>query len=81
MTTNSTQVRIGAAIIVWSFLFIVGIGLSPAVQAQYPNNGDQNRHDDRYDRNRNRGGQTSDNYGNYGGSFDLRQTAPEHVVK
>ena len=75
MKANSTQIRIGAAIIVWSFLLIAGIGLSSEVQAQYPNNGDQNRRDDRYDRNRNRGGQNWDNYGNYGGSFDLRQTA------
>ena len=73
MKTNSTQVRIGAAIVVWSFLLIVGIGLSPTVQAQYPNNGDnQIRHDDRYDRNR---GRNWDNYGNYGGSSQLRQTA------
>ena len=75
MKANSTQIRIGVAIVVWSCLLIVGIGLSPTAQAQYSNNGDQNRRNDRYDRNRNRGGQTSDNYGNYGGSFDLRQTA------
>jgi hypothetical protein len=77
--TNSIQIRIGAAIIVWSFLLIVGSSLGPAVQAQYPNNRDvQSRRDDRddrYDRNRNRRGRNSDNYGNYGGSFDLRQTA------
>jgi len=76
MKTSSTQIRIGAAIIVWSFLLIVGISLSPTVQAQYPNSGDvQNRPDDRYDRNRNQRGRNWDNYGNYGGSFDLRQTA------
>ena len=75
MKPNGTQVRIGAAIIVWSFLLIVGIGLSPVVQAQYPNNNDQNRRNDRYDRNRNRDGQTPDNYGNYGGFSLLRQTA------
>jgi len=75
MKTNSTQIRIGAAIVVWSFLLIVGIGLSPTVQAQdrnYPYGQDR---DDRYDRNRNRRGRNWDNYGNYGGSFDLRQTA------
>ena len=80
MKTNSTQIRIGAALVVWSFLLIVGIGLNSTMQAQYPNqypnNGDvQNRRDDRYDRNRNRRGRNWDNYGNYGGSFDLRQTA------
>jgi hypothetical protein len=76
MKTNSTQIRIGAAIVVWSCLLIVGAGLSSTVQAQYPNNNDvQIRRDDRNDRNRNRRGRNWDNYGNYGGSFDLRQTA------
>lgn len=69
MKANSTQIRIGAAIIVWSFLLVVGIGLSPTVQAQYPNNRDVQ------DRNRNQRGRNWDNYGNYGGSFQLRQTA------
>lgn len=73
MKTNSTQIRIGAAIIVWSFLLIVGSSLGPTVQAQYPNNGDvQDRRDDR---NRNQRGRNWDNYGNYGGSSQLRQTA------
>jgi hypothetical protein len=73
MKTNSTRVRIGATIVIWSFLLIVGVGLSSTAQAQYPNTGDvQGR---RYDRNRNRRGRNWDNYGNYGGSFDLRQTA------
>jgi hypothetical protein len=74
MKTNSTQIKIGAAIIVWSFVLIASFGLSPSVQAQYPNNGDVQRRDDRYDRNQRRG-RNWDNYGNYGGSFDLRQTA------
>lgn len=75
MKTNSTPKRIGAAIVIWSFLLIVGIGLSATVQAQdrnYPYGQDRN---DRNDRNRNRRGRNWDNYGNYGGSFDLRQTA------
>lgn len=82
MKTNSTQTRIGAAIVVWSFLLIVGIGFSSTAQAQYPNQypnsgGTQdgrNARDDRYSRNQRRG-RNWDNYGNYGGSFDLRQTA------
>lgn len=69
MKANSTQIRFGAAIIVWSFLLIMGIGLNSTAQAQYPNN------NDRYERNQNRRGRNWDNYGNYGGSFDLRQTA------
>jgi hypothetical protein len=72
MKANSTQIRIGAAIVVWSFLLIVGSSLGPAVQAQYRNNDVQDR---RNDRNRNRRGRNWDNYGNYGGSYDLRQTA------
>jgi hypothetical protein len=72
MKANSTQIRVGAAIIVWSFLLIVGSSLGPAVQAQYRNNDVQDR---RNDRNRNRRGRNWDNYGNYGGSYDLRQTA------
>jgi hypothetical protein len=72
MKPNNTQIRISATIIVWSFLLIVGSGLSTTARAQYPNRDVQNR-DDRYDRNRR--GRNWDNYGNYGGSFDLRQTA------
>jgi hypothetical protein len=69
MKTNSTQIKIGAAIIVWSFLLIIGISMTPTAQAQYPNGDVQGRRD------RNRRGRNWDNYGNYGGSFDLRQTA------
>jgi len=72
MKSNSTQIKIGATIIVWSCLLIVGGVLSPAVQAQYRNNDIQDR---RYDRNQDRRGRSDDIYGNYGGSFDLRQTA------
>jgi hypothetical protein len=54
--------KIRAAIIVWSLLFIVVAGFTPAAQAQNRN--------DRYRR-----GQSWDNYPNYGGSSDLRQTA------
>ena len=68
MKKNSTHIRTGVGIVVWSFLLIVGIGLGSTVQAQYPN-------DDRYDRNQSRRGRNWDNYGNYGGSFQLRQTA------
>jgi len=75
MKTNSTQIRIGAAIIVWSFLLIVGSSLGPAAQAQDRNYPDAQDRNGRSDRNRNRRGRNWDNYGNYGGSFDLRQTA------
>ena len=75
MKTNSTQIRIGAAIFVWSFLLIIGIVPSATVQAQDRNYQYGQDRNDRNDRNRNRRGRNWDNYGNYGGSFDLRQTA------
>src|SRR5258706_15194924 len=59
MKTNSTQVRMGMAV-VWSLLLIIVIGLVSSAQAQYD---------------RNRRGRNWDNYGNYGGSFQLRQSA------
>jgi len=71
MKANSTQMKIRAAIVVWSLLVIVGSAMGPTVQAQYRNDG--SNQDRRYDRNRR--GRNWDNYGNYGGSFDLRQTA------
>ena len=43
-------------------------------QDQYGRDRNQNRRDDWWNRNRRRG-RDSDGYGNYGGSFDLRQTA------
>src|SRR4030095_16676643 len=59
MKTNSTQARMGMAV-VWSLLLIIGIGLGSTAQAQFD---------------RNRRGRNWDNYGNYGGSNQLRQTA------
>jgi hypothetical protein len=75
MKTNQSQSKIGGAILVFSLLFGIGIVLSTTAQAQNP--------DDRYaqdrDRNdngdQNRRGRNWDRYGNYGGSFELRQTA------
>src|SRR6185436_5828353 len=66
MKTNRTQRWIGAGM--FAFLMLVaGAGFSLTAKAQYPQ-------DDRY-RNQNRRGRNWDNYGNYGGSSDLRQTA------
>ena len=74
MKTNQWPSKIGGAILVSSLLFGIGIALSTTAQAQNP--------DDRYaqDRNRNDNGDQNrgrnwDRYGNYGGSFELRQTA------
>jgi hypothetical protein len=70
MKTNRTQKWIGAGLFAFLMLF-AGAGLNLTAQAQY---GNQYPQDDRY-RNQNRRGRNWDNYGNYGGSFDLRQTA------
>jgi hypothetical protein len=75
MKTNQSQSKIGGAILVFSLLFGIGIALGTTAQAQNP--------DDRYaqdrDRNdngdRNRRGRNWDDYGNFGGSFQLRRTA------
>jgi hypothetical protein len=77
--------RIGAGTLVFSLLFCAAIILSSTAQAQYPqtqypNNRDaqQRRDQDNRDRNngnRRRHGGNWDGYANYGGSFQLRQTA------
>jgi hypothetical protein len=66
MKTNRTQLGLGAATIVLSLLCAFGAS-SLTVQGQGRN--DRGRYDNR-NRNRN-----NDGYGNYGGSFQLRQTA------
>jgi hypothetical protein len=72
MKSNSTKNKIGVTIAVLSLLFVIGAVSRQTVQAQdrnYPYGQDNN------DRNRNRRGRGWDNYPNWGGSFDLRQTA------
>lgn len=81
------QYRIGTATLACSLLFAAAIMMSSTAQAQYPqtqypNDRDQQRRDqnnrDNRDRNngsRRRHGGNWDGYGNYGGSFQLRQTA------
>ena len=74
MKTNQSQSRVGGAILVFSLLLGIGIALSTTAQAQYPN--DRNAQDrDRNENDQNRRGRNWDQYGNYGGSFQLRQTA------
>jgi hypothetical protein len=72
MKSNRTKMRIGGAIAVLFLLFVLGPVSRDTVQAQNRNNvyGQDNRYG-----NQNRRGRNWDNYGNYGGSFDLRQTA------
>lgn len=72
MKTKHSQSKIGVAVLVFSLLLGIGFAFSATAQAQYP--------DDRYTQERdrhdqNRRGRNWDRYGNYGGSFDLRQTA------
>lgn len=79
------QNRIGTATLAFSLLFGAAIILSSTAQAQYPNDRDaQQRRDrdnrdrdnrDRNNGNRKRHGGNWDGYANYGGSFQLRQTA------
>jgi len=77
---------IGGAILAFSILFGVSIATTTTAQAQFGNGRVQNDRDynnqaqqDRdYRRNRrwrNRGNTGRDGYGNYGGSYELRQTA------
>ena len=85
MKTNQRQSRIGGAILVFSLLFGIGIASSMTAQAQYPNdrNAQDRRDQDNRDRDRNRSdngdryrrGRNWDGYPNWGGSFQLRQTA------
>ena len=65
MKTSQWQGKIGRAGFMFALLFIAAIILSASAYAQnrYPNN-DQNRRD-----------RDVDQYGNYGGSVELRQTA------
>jgi len=81
MKSNNLKKTIGGAILGLSLLIGIGIMSSVTAQAQYPRqypnddyrNRDQRRDNRRYDRYRRNSSQ--DNYPNYGGSFDLRQTA------
>jgi hypothetical protein len=75
MKSNRTKIRVGATIAVLSLLFAIGAISRQTVSAQDRNNPYGQGRNDNYDRNQNRRGRNWDNYGNYGGSFDLRQTA------
>ena len=87
MKSNYLRNKIGGAVMGLSLLAGIGFASAPTAQAQwptYPN--DQIRRQRTYDpwqvqrnrdyRNRNwRNNNNGDNYPNYGGTFDLRQTA------
>jgi len=82
MNLNNLKRTVGGAVLGFSLLFGIGMMSTMTAQAQYRNddyyrrNRDYNREQrrrDRYDRYRNTG--TYDNYPNYGGSYEARQTA------
>jgi hypothetical protein len=83
MKTINLRNTIGTAVLAFSMLFGIGVVSSMTAQAQdrnygYGQNGQNDRRgrDWRNDRNRRgRNGRNDDGYGNYGGSFQLRQTA------
>jgi hypothetical protein len=90
MISNQFKRTFGGLILGFSLLLGIGIMSSTTVQAQYRRDDryeeeryrqeqirrdqQRNRRDDWWNRN-NRRGRDRDGYGNYGGSFDLRQTA------
>jgi hypothetical protein len=73
MKANRTQKWLSAGMFAFFVLFS-GAGLNLTVQAQDDRYRNPYPQDDRY-RNQGRRGNSGDNYGNYGGSFELRQTA------
>jgi hypothetical protein len=86
MKLGHLQSKIAGIILGFSLLFGIGVAASTTAQAQDRNDRDAQGHRDRDDRDRdrdrgrntgdrNRRGRNGDGYGNYGGSFQLRQTA------
>jgi len=75
MKTSRLQSRIGGAVLALALLLGVGIALSSTARAQYPNDRNAQDRQDRDRDNQTRFGRNWDRYGNYGGSFELRQTA------
>ena len=66
------------ALFAFALLFGIGIASNVTANAQYRNDQYQRNQQDRDyrdQRRRNRRGRDNDGYGNYGGSFQLRQTA------
>jgi hypothetical protein len=73
---NYLKNTIGGVILGISLLLGIGIVSGTTAQGQYPNNDQYRRNRDYRDQQRgNRRGRNWDGYPNYGGSFELRQTA------
>lgn len=76
MRSKNLKSKMGAAILGFFLLVGISVSLSTTAQAQYPNDrGAQDRRNRDRGQDRERRGQNNDGYGNYGGSFQLRQTA------
>jgi hypothetical protein len=78
MKTKHLRSKFGVIILGLFFLFGVGVMMSPNVQAQGRDDRaqeDRNRDQDRGRGDRGRRGRSWDSYPNWGGSFQLRQTA------
>lgn len=82
MTSTNLKSTVGKVFLGFALLFGIGIMSSSTAQAQWRDDGyrqdrrDNNVQQDRdWRRGRNRRGRNGDGYGNYGGSYELRQTA------
>lgn len=81
MKLSHLRDKTAGALFAFALLFGIGIASNVTANAQYRNNQnqqdrDQQRRRDRDNNNdRNGRGRNNDGYGNYGGSFQLRQTA------
>ena len=75
MKPGQLQNRIGSFILTVSLLFGFGVAFSTKAQAQSPEDRYDRDRDGRYNSDQERRGRDWDRYGNYGGSFQLRQTA------
>ena len=82
MKSNHLKNKFAGAILAFAVVSGIGMASSLTAQAQYQNRDDQYRREQRerdrderrHDR-RGRRGRDDDGYGNYGGSYELRQTA------
>jgi hypothetical protein len=76
MTIKNLKNKIGATVLGFFLLIGISVSLGTSAQAQYPQYPTDRGRQDRRDRDdRSRRGRNDDGYGNYGGSFQLRQTA------
>jgi hypothetical protein len=81
MKLSHLRDKTAGALFAFALLFGIGIASNVTANAQYRNNQNQQdrdqqrRHDRDNNNDRNGRGRNNDGYGNYGGSFQLRQTA------